>query len=141
MRTSLGQARLRGGGGGGRQARGAPAGAGTEWGGRLRFETRLPGLSAWRRVVDYRLGQLHRLPNVELFLESRLTAEDVLEQGCERVVIATGSRWERSLYSPREGPAGRLERQGVFTPSDLAEGASPEPPVLVFDFDNYYMGG
>jgi dimethylamine/trimethylamine dehydrogenase len=117
------------------------ADAGTEWGGRLRFETRLPGLSAWRRVVDYRLGQLHRLPNVELFLESRLTAEDVLEQGCERVVIATGSRWETDLYSPMEVPSGRLDRQGVFTPSDLAEGASPEPPILVFDFDNYYMGG
>ena len=117
------------------------ADAGTEWGGRLRFETSLPGLSAWRRVVDYRLGQLNRLPNVELFLESRLTAEDVLEQGCERVVIATGSRWETDLYSPMEVPSGRLDRQGVFTPSDLAEGASPEPPVLVFDFDNYYMGG
>jgi len=101
------------------------ADAGTEWGGRLRFETRLPGLSAWRRVVDYRLGQLHRLPNVEFFLESRLTAEDVLEQGCERVVIATGSRWETDLYSPMEVPSGRLDRQGVFTPSDLAEGASP----------------
>jgi len=117
------------------------ADAGTEWGGRLRFETSLPGLSAWRRVVDYRLGQLNRLPNVELFLESRLTAEDVLEQGCERVVIATGSRWETDLYSPMEVPSGRLDRQGVFTPSDLAEGASPEPPILVFDFDNYYMGG
>jgi dimethylamine/trimethylamine dehydrogenase len=117
------------------------ADAGTEWGGRLRFETRLPGLSAWRRVVDYRLGQLHRLPNVELFLESRLTAEDVLEQGCERVVLATGSRWETDLYSPMEVPSGRLDRQGVFTPSDLAEGASPEPPILVFDFDNYYLGG
>jgi dimethylamine/trimethylamine dehydrogenase len=117
------------------------ADAGTEWGGRLRFETRLPGLSAWRRVIDYRLGQLHRLPNVELFLESRLTAEDVLEQGCERVVIATGSRWETDLYSPMEVPSGRLDRQGVFTPSDLAEGASPEPPILVFDFDNYYLGG
>jgi dimethylamine/trimethylamine dehydrogenase len=117
------------------------ADAGTEWGGRLRFETSLPGLSAWRRVVDYRLGQLHRLPNVELFLESRLTAEDVLEQGCERVVIATGSRWETDLYSPMEVPSGRLDRQGVFTPSDLAEGASPEPPILVFDFDNYYLGG
>src|SRR5262249_52822564 len=28
-----------------------------------------------------------------------------------------------------------------FTPSDLADGAIPEPPILVFDFDNYYMGG
>jgi dimethylamine/trimethylamine dehydrogenase len=92
-------------------------------------------------VVDYRLGQLHRMPNVELFLESRLTAADILEHGCERVVIATGSRWKKDLYSPMEVPSGRLDRPGVFTPSDLAEGAVPELPILVFDFDNYYMGG
>ena len=117
------------------------ADAGTEWGGRLRFETSLPGFSAWRRVVDYRLGQLHCLPNVDLFLESRLTAEDVLEHGCEHVVIATGSRWETDLYSQMEVPSGHLDRPGVFTPSDLAEGTVPERPILVFDFDNYYMGG
>jgi dimethylamine/trimethylamine dehydrogenase len=117
------------------------ADAGKEWGGRLRFETSLPGLSAWRRVIDYRLGQLHRLPHVELFLESRLTGEDVLEHGCERVVIATGSRWDKDLYSPLEVPSGYLHQDRVLTPSDLAEGVVPEPPILVFDFDNYYMGG
>jgi dimethylamine/trimethylamine dehydrogenase len=117
------------------------ADAAKDWGGRLRFEASLPGLSAWRRVIDYRLGQLHRLPHVELFLESRLTAADVLEQGCERVVIATGSRWDKDLYSPLEVPSGYLQQDRVLTPSDLAEGALPEPPVLVFDFDNYYMGG
>jgi dimethylamine/trimethylamine dehydrogenase len=37
--------------------------------------------------------------------------------------------------------SGRLDREGVLTPSDLAEGVVPEPPILVFDFDNYYMGG
>jgi dimethylamine/trimethylamine dehydrogenase len=117
------------------------ADARSEWGGRLLFETRLPGLSAWRRVIDYRLGQLHRLPNVALYLESRLTAEDVLEFGCERVVIATGSRWTTELYSAMELPAGPLDRPGVYTPDDLAAGIIPEPPVIVFDFDNYYIGG
>jgi dimethylamine/trimethylamine dehydrogenase len=116
------------------------ADAGKEWGGRLRFETSLPGLSAWRRVIDYRLGQLHRLPHVELFLESRLTGEDVLEHGCERVVIATGSRWDKDLYSPLEVPSGYLHQDRVLTPSDLAEGVVPEPPILVFDFDNYLYG-
>lgn len=118
------------------------ADAATEWGGRLRFEARLPGLAAWRRVIDYRLGQLNRLPNVALYLDSRLEAADVLEFGCERVAIATGSRWTTELYSPMEVPSGRrLEGAGVFTPDDIAAGARPETPILVYDFDNYYMGG
>jgi dimethylamine/trimethylamine dehydrogenase len=29
----------------------------------------------------------------------------------------------------------------VFTPTDLAEGRVPKGPTVVFDFDNYYMGG
>ena len=32
-----------------------------ELGGRVTLEARLPGLAAWIRVVDYRLGQLERL--------------------------------------------------------------------------------
>jgi dimethylamine/trimethylamine dehydrogenase len=115
--------------------------AGPEFGGRLLFETRLPGLAAWRRVVDYRLGRLRTMVNASLHLQSRLSAEDVLELACERVFIATGSRWSNELYSPLELPAGRAEGPGVFTPDDLAAGRIPEPPVVVFDFDNYVMGG
>ena len=111
------------------------------WGGRLLFETRLPGLAAWRRVVDYRLGQIDRLPNVASYLESRLAVEDILEFGCEHVVVATGSRWATDLYSPMEVPSAPLTRPGVFTPDDIAAGARLEPPIMVFDFDNYYMGG
>ena len=29
----------------------------------------------------------------------------------------------------------------MFTPDDIAAGRLPEGPTLVFDFDNYYMGG
>ena len=35
--------------------------AADEIGGRLRFETRLPGLAGWGRVLDWRRGQLERL--------------------------------------------------------------------------------
>jgi dimethylamine/trimethylamine dehydrogenase len=111
------------------------------WGGRLLFETRLPGLSAWRRVVDYRIGQIGRLPNVSAYLQSPLSVEEVLEFGCEHVVLATGSRWATDLYSPVEVPSGQLAGPGVFTPDDVAAGARLEPPVVLFDFDNYYMGG
>jgi dimethylamine/trimethylamine dehydrogenase len=35
-------------------------------GGRLNFETALPGLSTWRRVIDYRLYALKQMNNVDL---------------------------------------------------------------------------
>ena len=45
---------------------------GREPGGRVRRESRLPGLAAWSRVVEYRVGQLHKLPNVEVYFDSEL---------------------------------------------------------------------
>jgi len=114
--------------------------AADEIGGRLRFETRLPGLAAWGRVLDWRRAQLERLPNVSIYRGNRLTAEEILELGNTHVVIATGARWARLLYSALEIPAGRLEGPGIFTPDDVAEGARIEGPVAVYDFDNYYMG-
>ena len=117
------------------------ADAATEFGGRLRFETKLPGLASWGRVLDYRLAALRPMPNVELFLDSRLGAEDVLGFGCDRVVIATGSRWTKARYSPLELPGETLDAPCVYTPDDIAAGAEIEGPVLVYDFDNYVMGG
>ncbi len=110
-------------------------------GGRLRFETRLPGLGAWGRVVDWRRGQLERLTNVNIYRGNRLSADEILELGCAHVALATGSRWARLLYSPLELATGMLEAPGVLTPDDLAAGAAVAGPVVVYDFDNYYMGG
>jgi len=110
-------------------------------GGRLRFETRLPGLAAWGRLLDWRRGQLARLANVNVYRGNRLAAEEVLAFGATHVVIATGARWAKLLYSPLEVPTGLLEGPGVLTPDDLAAGTVPQGPVVVYDFDNYYMGG
>ncbi len=117
------------------------ADAGQEFGGRLRFETKLPGLSTWSRVLDYRLAALRVAAQAELFLDSHLMAEDVFAFGCDRVVIATGSRWTRMLYAPSELPMAGIDHPAVFTPDDIAAGVRPEGPVIVFDFDNYAMGG
>jgi dimethylamine/trimethylamine dehydrogenase len=117
------------------------ADAASSFGGRLRFETKLPGLSTWGRVLDYRMAELQVSTNAELFLESPMDEETILEFGVERVVIATGCRWTNELYSPLELPSGRMDHPQVFTPDDLAKGAEMEGPVVVFDFDNYYMGG
>ena len=111
-----------------------------EIGGRLRFETRLPGLNGWGRVLDWRRGQLERLTNVSIYRGNLLAAADILELQPAHVVIATGARWARLLYSPLEIPVGELARPGVLTPDDIAAGARLRSPVVVYDFDNYYMG-
>jgi dimethylamine/trimethylamine dehydrogenase len=114
--------------------------AADELGGRLRFETRLPGLAGWARVLEWRRGQLQRLANVSIYRGNRLGAEDILELQPAHVVLATGARWMPWLYSPLEVPAGTLASPDVYTPDEIAAGVRLEDPVVVFDFDNYYMG-
>jgi dimethylamine/trimethylamine dehydrogenase len=111
-------------------------------GGRVAREARLPGLAEWIRVLDYRRGQLDRLPDVEVAYDSRLTADEVLEYGFEHVAVATGCRW-------RADGVGRwhlrpLELAGVqvLTPDDVMDGRAPAGGrAIVYDDDHYYMGG
>ena len=111
-----------------------------EFGGRLIWETGLPGLREWFRVAEYRLGQLRQMPNVSLFPESELTAADVAEFAADHVVVATGSRWLANLCGANELPVPPLTAPCIYTPDDLAAGMVPESPVAVFDFDNYALG-
>ncbi|MCY1127296.1 FAD-dependent oxidoreductase [Frigidibacter sp. RF13] len=111
-----------------------------EFGGRLLWESRLPGLRQWFRVIDYRLGRLREMGNVSLFPESELTASDVRDFGADHVVVATGARWLNTLCKDSELPGDPLMAPRVYTPDDIARGAEIEGPVAVFDFDNYYMG-
>jgi dimethylamine/trimethylamine dehydrogenase len=60
-----------------------------ELGGRVAFESRLPGLAEWGRVRDWRVTMIDKLPNVEYFLESQIDVDQVLEYGADRVVVAT----------------------------------------------------
>jgi dimethylamine/trimethylamine dehydrogenase len=113
----------------------------SELGGRLNFEASLPGLNAWARIKDYRLYALKKMDNVSLYTESELSLENILELQHQRVVIATGARWTRALYSSLEIPLGALAGAGVYTPDDIAEGIIPQGKTLVYDFDNYYLGG
>jgi len=111
-----------------------------DFGGRLRFETGLPGMKTWNRVAEYRLGQLRQMANVSLYPDSDLSAQDVLDFGAEHVVVATGARWLPLLCGANELPAGTAKGPGICTPDDLAAGNLPDGPVAVFDFDNYYLG-
>src|SRR5699024_2001560 len=47
-------------------------------GGRARAEASLPGLASWGRVADYRITQIDKLQNVEVYPGSDLTAQNVL---------------------------------------------------------------
>lgn len=117
--------------------------AGTELGGRVLQEARLPGLSAWTRVADYRKLQLNQLANVETYFDSRLTAEDVLAFGIPRIAIATGSTWRNDgVGHLHTMPLPIAEGAQVLCPSDVMAGRLPAGKrVIVWDDDHYYMGG
>src|SRR5690606_23102278 len=51
--------------------------AGDGLGGRVTREAKLPGLAEWARVRDWRILQLDKKTNVEIFLGSTMTAADI----------------------------------------------------------------
>jgi dimethylamine/trimethylamine dehydrogenase len=120
----------------------ALAETGTDLGGRVAREARLPGLAAWIRVRDYRVGQVQKMPNVQVYLDSKLSADDVLEFGFDHVAIATGSTWRRDGVARfQTQPVPIDPAMPVFTPDDLMAGRLPQGDVLLYDDDHYYMGG
>lgn len=110
-------------------------------GGRVTKESSLPGLSEWARVRDYRHYQLMQMGNVSIYLNSKLDADQVIELGCDRVVIATGAVWRRdgvgrSHYWPITG----TDKPTVVTPDDVMNGVEIEGPVVIYDTDGSYIG-
>ncbi|MEV0671405.1 FAD-dependent oxidoreductase [Mycobacterium sp. NPDC050441] len=114
-------------------------------GGRVARESKLPSLSAWIRVVDYRESQLAKLDNVDVFMQSEMTADDIIENDFNHVVVATGAgwrtdgvgRWHTKPLEISENPAGAQ----ILTPDDIMAGTRPRGQrVVVFDDDHYYLG-
>ena len=115
--------------------------AGRELGGRVRLESRLPGLAEWLRVVDWRLGQLDKLANVAVYRESELSAGQVLEFGFNHIAVATGARWRRDGYGRANNQSiPGFDNASVFTPDQLFGAQLPTGPVVIFDDDHYYLG-
>ncbi|WP_395020678.1 FAD-dependent oxidoreductase [Dongia sp.] len=121
----------------------ALAEATTELGGRVAREQKLPGLSAWGRVKDYRALQLSKMANVEIFYDSRLDAAQVLEFGFGQVLVATGSTWRRDgVAHSHTLPMPIAADAEILTPDDLMAGKRPVgKTVTLYDDDHYYMGG
>ncbi len=121
-----------------------------ELGGRVPREASLPGLAAWRRVADYRIGQLRRhYRDVDISLQSEITPDDALGHGFTDILVATGARWRDDGVGRWHTSALPIDPDAVvLTPDDLLAGDHPllrpgtaPQRILVFDDDHYYLGG
>jgi dimethylamine/trimethylamine dehydrogenase len=114
--------------------------AGDSVGGRVTLESRLPGLSEWARVRDWRVHQISQMPNVALYLASRMDRETVLETGARHVLVATGSLW-RSDGRGRNHPRGvaSFYDPRTMTPEAILNGKRPKGPVVIFDDEGYHI--
>jgi dimethylamine/trimethylamine dehydrogenase len=102
----------------------------------------LPGLSEWRRLVDWRRSQLAKLGNVEVILGAELDAAGAREYGAEIVVVATGARWVDtgvSHLTHRPLPGAALPH--VVTPERVLSGEGADAArAVVYDCEGYFMG-
>ena len=118
-----------------------------ELGGRVLRESALPGLNEWRRVMDWRLTQIGKMKNVEVYPSSPMTAQDILETGAQNILLATGAAWRRDGVGRtlrKQVPGHGLEN--VLNPDDLMDGKSGVSHLagvhwVIYDDDHYYMGG
>jgi dimethylamine/trimethylamine dehydrogenase len=120
----------------------------TELGGRLRWESRLPGMATLLRVREHRLYQLERMSNVEIIRGSAVTARDILEFGAQHVFLATGSSWRLDGVGPAtpNGISGIASAPAdwLVSPEQVIDrvriGATLKGPAVVYDDDHYYVG-
>lgn len=109
-------------------------------GGRVNFESGLPGLGEWKRVRDWRETELDRLEMVELHTGPRadMAYDDVRTYGAEIVVIATGAEWSRKgEVSGSNVPIEGWNRDHVLTPREAVEADLSDERVVVFDEEGY----
>ena len=118
--------------------------AGEVLGGRVRSESRLPGMASYQRVADHRIAAFHNLSNVETYLASELSAEDAIAFGAPHIVLATGAHWRRDGVGRRQRFPLSISDAGptIHTPDDIMAGHEPVAgPILVYDDDGYIMAG
>jgi dimethylamine/trimethylamine dehydrogenase len=114
-------------------------------GGSLDWISQLPGLQAWRRVIDYRMTQIDKLDNVTFIPGIKTTPEDILNYGAGIVILATGAHWANDgdngfTHAPIPGADPTLDH--VLTPEQIMI-ENKRPPgknVVVYDCDGYFVG-
>jgi len=116
------------------------ADAAEEVGGRARLEGGLPGMHAYRRVIDYRLWNLQQMGNVDIFTSSPLETDDLEDFGADNIIFATGASWRRDgVGGANFDPVDWAEGTTVLTPDDIIAGVIPDGPVVIYDDDHNYM--
>ena len=114
--------------------------AASELGGRVLQETSLKPLAEWKRVSDHRTYMLSTRSNVETYVYSALTAEQVLELGCTHVAIATGARWQTNFIGAHHRqPILGAPPEMVLAPETILSGSAVSGKVMVYDDDHYYL--
>ncbi|MDH3219681.1 MAG: FAD-dependent oxidoreductase [Gammaproteobacteria bacterium] len=113
----------------------------TELGGRINRESSLPGLAEYARVRDWRIEQLARMPNVDIYPDNRLDTDAVLRLDSQHVILATGARWRSDGVGRwrRQAFAG-CEQDAVIGVEQLLDGFNPGGHVVIYDDDHYYLG-
>lgn len=107
----------------------------------------LPGLGEWGYHRDYRETQLNKLlkknKQSQVALgQKRMTADDILEYGASRVIIATGASWNttginHATHEPIPGADASLPN--ILTPEQVYEGKKKVGKrVMIINYDPYY---
>src|SRR5712664_210888 len=116
-----------------------------ELGGHWKAVATLPRLNEWGRVITYRQNQLTKLKkSVQVHLGvGRMTADEVLRYGADRVVITTGAHWSGDGRGANFGPIPGADHSlpHVLTPFQVTAGkAVPGKRVLILDGDGHFLG-
>ena len=112
----------------------------TELGGRINRESSLPGLSEWARVRDWRVGQLAKMPHVEIYPDNRLDADAILELDQAHVIVATGAHWRTDGIGQTSVEAfPGFDNAAVYSPDRVMRGDLPSGKVVIYDDDHYYL--
>ena len=117
-----------------------------ELGGHWRDVVRYPRCAEFGRLISYREAQLRKLKNVEVHLKVRpMTADDVLQYGADRVVIATGARWSTvglgaEVHRAIHGVDAEIQ-DNVLTPEQIMNGKKVVGQhVVILDGDGHFTG-
>ena len=111
-----------------------------ELGGRVLKESSLTPLRQWGRVADHRTYLLSQAANVETYVNSALTLENVLEMGADHIAIATGSHWRSDFIGLHHRDAiVSADPATVISPDAILNGERPSGKVVVYDDDHYYL--
>ena len=114
--------------------------ASEQWGGRLVSEQKLPRLSTWGRVIDYRLHGLQQMSNVDMYLSNELAADEIEGFAADHVIVATGATWRRDgTGRNHDEPIPGWDKPHVYSPDDVMNDASIGGEVVVYDEDYNYM--